>query len=480
MRTPILLFLTILSRLAFSQETALVRTFGGPGNEIAYSMAVMPDSGLILGGVTNHYGAGGNSIYVVRTNKSGVHRWSAVYGGSQIDRCNKVIVTGDSAIFLIGYTNSFGNGGYDGLVIKLDTAGNEQWSKAYGGSDWDFFNSGVMLADGSLVLCGNTYSNGADRSDAFALHIDQDGNSDWQIQFGTNNDESINDVTTNGTHLFFAGSTGTASAGSGYMAKTELNGTGLQTFTYSIRVKDEFRGITVSNGDLVLAGVTAQDTLLLMPWFCKLDTAGNKLWEHTFTRPSNSYFNAVAAIQSGQIAYTGQDEFTGLGGKVMYMVRTDAGGQWQAGPSFGGPQDEEGFAVLPLPDNKIAFCGYTTSWGLGNEDMLLVILPQDTLGMNYTLSNIYYSEQLSPIGFDDPKTLHCNVYPNPAGTYLNIRCIENDLAESFILYSVTGQKTDLTRSLKNESIDLRGLEKGFYTYRLTSKGKVITGKLIIE
>ena len=77
----------------------------------------------------------------MRTDKNGFHIWSKVIGNSQIEQGFDLKVQGDSALYIAGFTNSFGNGGYDGYVVKTDTVGNLIWEKSYGGADWDFLYS---------------------------------------------------------------------------------------------------------------------------------------------------------------------------------------------------------------------------------------------------------------------------------------------------------------------------------------------------
>ena len=164
----------IPAHLFSSPDTARVRTFGGPGSEFGYDLQLTPDSGFIIAGTTNEYGAGNVSIYLVRTNNLGNHIWSKVLGGSQIDVARGVRNTYDSGYAISGFTNSSGHGGYDGYFIKTDSLGNELFEKTYGGSDWDFFYGIIDMPDSGYLLFGQTYSFTNGGADGYIVRINKE------------------------------------------------------------------------------------------------------------------------------------------------------------------------------------------------------------------------------------------------------------------------------------------------------------------
>jgi len=115
--------------------------------------------------------------------------WSKTFGGSAAEGGRKVLETNDGGFVFVGYTCSQGAGNADVLIIKTDAEGNEQWTKTYGSSGWEYAYGACFAPDGGVVVTGysNSFSNG--ERDAFLLKTDTDGNQQWFKTFGGDSSE---------------------------------------------------------------------------------------------------------------------------------------------------------------------------------------------------------------------------------------------------------------------------------------------------
>jgi len=112
-----------LIRTDMSGDTLWTRTYGGIDNDCAYSVIQATDSGFIVAGYTNSIGAGYFDFYLIKTNSSGDTLWTRTYGGSNDDYGRSVAQTSDGGFIIAGGTSSFGAGGEDIYLIKTDSLG---------------------------------------------------------------------------------------------------------------------------------------------------------------------------------------------------------------------------------------------------------------------------------------------------------------------------------------------------------------------
>jgi hypothetical protein len=145
------------------------KTYGGIHWDIANSIQQISDSGYIVAGATDSYGSGNADALVLKLDSNGNVIWQKTYGGSGYDVANFIQQTTDDGYIVTGITESFGAGGKDALILKLDNSGNVIWQKTYGGSGDDRAQCIQQTTDGGYVVAGYTSSFGADIRDFWVL-----------------------------------------------------------------------------------------------------------------------------------------------------------------------------------------------------------------------------------------------------------------------------------------------------------------------
>jgi hypothetical protein len=174
-----------------------MKVLGGSGDDWGNSITTTRDQGVVVTGSTtsndgdfHEMNRGWWDIFVVKYDSLGDIRWKKTFGGPHTDMCNSIDTTIDGGYVLTGYSETREgdieglNKGYpDVLVIKLDSLGDIQWKKTYGGSQWDEGHSITSSSDGGYVLTGYTHSTDGDfkgmnkgRSDIFVMKLDSNGN----------------------------------------------------------------------------------------------------------------------------------------------------------------------------------------------------------------------------------------------------------------------------------------------------------------
>jgi hypothetical protein len=92
--------------------------------------------------------------------------WDKRYGGTGVEYFSSFNQTIDGAFILGGYSNSNISGdktqdnrGLDDYwIVKIDSSGNKQWDKDFGGTDGDWLNSIQQTNDHGFILAGTSLS----------------------------------------------------------------------------------------------------------------------------------------------------------------------------------------------------------------------------------------------------------------------------------------------------------------------------------
>ena len=160
-------------------SVAWQKTYGGLGDNVTYSIQQTSDGGYIVGGYTSSFGAGYYDVWVLKLNTDGGVAWQKTYGGSGDDLAYSIQQASDGGYIVAGFTTSFGAGAGDGdiWVLKLNSDGSVAWQKTYGGgSSGDSAYSIQQASDGGYIVAGSTYSSVTGDDDIWVLKLDSNGN----------------------------------------------------------------------------------------------------------------------------------------------------------------------------------------------------------------------------------------------------------------------------------------------------------------
>jgi hypothetical protein len=208
-------------------DTLWTRTYGGPYHNGGWSVQQTSDGGYIVAGFTTYSGANDMNVYLIKTNSTGDTLWIRAYGGMYDDAGYSVQQTSDGGYIVVGYTESSGAGGEDVYLIKTDTSGDTIWTRAYGGMNSDLGYSVQQTSDGGYIVAGFTNSFGAGFLDVYLIKTDSTGDTIWTRTYGGMNFEYGYSVqqTLDGGYII-AGVTGPYEAGyrDVYLIKTDANG----------------------------------------------------------------------------------------------------------------------------------------------------------------------------------------------------------------------------------------------------------------
>ena len=154
-----------LMKLDGSRNVVWARAYGSSGPDFGYEVQITSDGGFVV-----------DYSIIVKTNSSGNVQWYKVLGGTQTDVFYSVVQTSDGGFIATGRTHSFGSGNADVFLARFNSSGTLQWSKTYGGSQWDHASSIKQTSEGGYVMLGRTRSFTAGSYDFFLIKTDTGGN----------------------------------------------------------------------------------------------------------------------------------------------------------------------------------------------------------------------------------------------------------------------------------------------------------------
>ncbi|RLB01938.1 MAG: hypothetical protein DRG83_09330 [Deltaproteobacteria bacterium] len=160
------------------------KSYGGQYGECASCILETSDGCFIVGGFTASYGEGGDDLWILKLDFEGHVIWQNSYGGPGNERIRCIKGTDDGNCIVAGYTTSFGTNDQDCWVLKLDGDGKVLWAKTYGGPGNEVANCIEKTSDGNYLIAGYTTSFGTGNSDIWLIKINPNGEILWEKTYG--------------------------------------------------------------------------------------------------------------------------------------------------------------------------------------------------------------------------------------------------------------------------------------------------------
>jgi hypothetical protein len=322
--------------------------------------------------------------------------WTRTFGGSAEDVAHAMIPSGEGGITLFGYTSSFGSGGYDILLVRVDSAGNEIWSRTIGDIHDDIAYDAATTADGGFIIAGKTWPVGGNGFDVYLVRTNGLGDTLWTRYYGGIFDDAAYGVqqTSDGGYILAGGSESSSRTSLYvYVIKTDSLGDTLWTRKYGGSNGDVGEAVfEYGINEYYVAGRKSGMALLM-----KIDSLGNSLWERTFSggifhsmkQVSDSVFGMVGgdfitANLNGDTIWTNPSEgrafqHTADGGFILSggtaditLAKIDMNGTTLWETIYGGTGQDAAYAVQEIVDSIYLIAGSTDSYGSGFKDVYLI------------------------------------------------------------------------------------------------------------
>lgn len=263
-------------------------------------------------------------------------QWERSYGGSENDYFNSIIIYNNN-FYIIGATesNDFDVVGQHGTppslispdvwLTVIDSNGNLQWNKCYGGISGEDGLSLVKSINGGFVLIGQASFNDGDVVGNHGMGYDI-----WVV--------NLND--------------------SGSILWAKCYGGEAFEFPSSIIQTNDSNYLVVGRSDSDDHDITGNHGLEDM-WALKIDQTGNIIWSIPYGGPDYDFTQGLQTCfqkNNGNFLFIGNSlsssgQVSGNhGGTDIWVIEIDSSGQLISQKCFGGSQLDNGLSILPAGD----------------------------------------------------------------------------------------------------------------------------------
>lgn len=365
-------------------------------------------------------------------------QWDRTFGGALFDDLSTAVKTNDGGFLLVGHSASpangqditqVGRGETDFWIVKMDSLGNKEFDKRYGGSEHDICHKVIQNNDGYLLV-GETHSPiSGDKTqpyrgglhDVWLVQIRPDGTKMWDKTFGGKGDDQAFNATVcdNGQNYIIGAHSDSPAEGDKtdscrgafdiWLIKIDKNGNKIWDKTFGGNGRDEYPTslATTQDGNFILGCGSLSDASgeksagLRGPksfsnkdvWVFKFNTEGVKIWDKTFGGSNLDEIFDVQELTDGSILLgcnsksdIGFDKtMENFGDYDFWLIKITATGEKVWDKVFGGTRTD---LLVSMDQNKTGYvllAGQSNSQPSGNKE--------DSLKGNFDFWLVYIDEK---------------------------------------------------------------------------------------
>jgi Secretion system C-terminal sorting domain len=439
-------------KLGLSGNIEWQKCLGGAAFDCANSVLQTSDGDFVVAGhsrssdgdITGNHG--GFDAWIVKLSTSGSLIWQQSIGENGNESALSLKQTNDDGFIICGYTDSnegqlaSNHGGIsDAWVAKLNTDGQIEWQKCFGGSNYDIANNICQTAEGDYLFCGSTKSTDGDitanhgEADFWVVKLGSFGEIIWQHCFGGTNSDFANDIK-----------------------------------------QTEDGGIIVSGSSESIDGDISQMQGIWDSWVLKLTASGVVEWQKSFGGSETE--SAISIQLTKDVGYivagftessdgdVGQLDFHGA--SDIWVVKMDQLGALEWKKCLGGTNYDLAAQIFQTADEGFIVAGLTES-----EDGDISSLQGITDAWVVKLTPLVRVEEII---VDYPFLIH----PNPVTNTATIEVPEQTSLLTVSVYDVNGGLINTQTAPNQGVIDFSTLPKSNYIVKVASvSGKVYTALL---
>ncbi len=366
-----------------------VRLHGGTNTDYGRDLKQTTDGGYIVAGTTYSFGTFNGDMCLFKTNANGYLTWSYTFGGFDFEKGYRVVQANDGGYVVAGTTTSFGAGGLDACLVKVDSSGSYLWHATYGTADEDTALGLAKTSDGGYILTGTTINSQNGTLDIYLVKTDANGAEDWSRNIDYDGEEEGVGVvqTSDGGYAVAGGRIVLDLAGdvdsAGFFAtmilvKTDGDGNPkwIQEYgEYAIGVDVCLTG----DGGYVVAGAAEGWSIDPLEdddgYAVKTDADGAEVWSLVYDSPAEvCWLMSVKAVSDGGYIFAGDQ------GDAALLLKTDEDGVQEWSRRFGRGRTTRSGGAAVVESSYGGYCLVGSQFNSTTDDWSVFMVKTDALG----------------------------------------------------------------------------------------------------
>lgn len=142
------------------------------------------NGGIVATGELSNPGSGFKDLWLAEFDGTGNPVWQKSFGGKRKESGSFVAATADGGFIAVGVAQSFGAGGDDLYLVRTDAAGNSLWEKTYGTAGEESGRHVLAAEDGGFLVVGTARAGEAKPERIYIVQTDGSGRSKRELTLG--------------------------------------------------------------------------------------------------------------------------------------------------------------------------------------------------------------------------------------------------------------------------------------------------------
>ena len=385
-----------LEKSSFDMKVLWAYPWGGYESDVGQDIAIDAEGYIYTTGYTN--GSSGKcDLVLYKFDTDGTKIWNTTWGGPDDDCGLGVTVDSRGFIYCTGFTEIVADGRRDLILIKFDSAGELIWNTSYHLGDYALGFSVAIDSDDDVYVVGyEGYLRVVINVTLWdyslrLIKFNSNGNFIWGRQFGEINfTNSIREygygiAIDSDDFIYVTGFWVNASEWwKQFLILVKFDAAGNQIWNVTWNEFSCIQGADVaidSTGAIYCIGIGIDDFYL-----AKVDHNGDKSWVTTSAITNKSYgvipgyMRCGITIDSHDLIYCTSTIENSTFSYDVVLTTFDSNGTKKWNSTWGGADEDVGWAITHDAADNIYIIGTTTSWGWGFEDFLVMrIASHETL-----------------------------------------------------------------------------------------------------